>query len=277
MTRHRFFADSELIFRQGLAASILSCAAFGDALADTFVVLPDGSGDFATIQAALDVAVDGDVIELGSGTFLGDGNRDLDYAGKAVTVRSQAGSPAACVLDCEGSEADPHRAVIFDSGEGPGSVLEAVTIRGGASPSGEHGGAVVCIASSPTLRDLVFEENAATGTGRGGAVACSEGAAPTISDSRFERNTAYQGGAVATLDSAPVLNGCTASENSANADGGVLYSLSSGGSISGCVFSDNAAIFGGALFYDNDADALIEGSVFSGNVSDLVGGAIVFS
>jgi hypothetical protein len=277
MTRHRSPAPFQSLLRHGLTASVLSLASVGTGLADTFVVLPDGTGDFATIQAALDAAVDGDVIELGSGTFLGDGNRDLDYAGKGVTVRSQAGSPEACVLDLEGSEADPHRAVIFDSGEGANAVLEAVMIRGGATPSGENGGAIICIASAPTLRNLIFEENAASGTGRGGAVSCSQGAAPTISDSHFERNSAYQGGAVETIDSAPVLIGCTAAENSAAADGGALYSLSSGGRIAGCVFSHNVATFGGALFYDNDADALIEGTVFHDNVSELVGGAIVFS
>lgn len=277
MIRHRSVSASQCVVRQWLGVSVLSLVAVATAWADTFVVLPDGSGDFATIQAALDAAVDGDVIELGSGTFLGDGNRDLDYAGKAVTVRSQAGSPEACVLECEGSESDPHRAVIFDSGEGADSVLEGVTIRGGVSPSGEHGGAIVCVASSPTLRNLILTENAASGTGRGGAVSCSQGASPTISESRFERNTAYQGGAIETVGAAPVLIDCTATENSARADGGVLYSLSSGGSITGCLFSGNVAIFGGALFYDNDADAVIEQSVFQDNVSELVGGAIAFS
>ncbi|MCK4414565.1 MAG: hypothetical protein KAY32_13585 [Candidatus Eisenbacteria sp.] len=54
-----------------LAAS--ACAAG----AETYLVLPDGTGDFPTIQAAIDAALDGDEILLADGTFTGDGNRDL--------------------------------------------------------------------------------------------------------------------------------------------------------------------------------------------------------
>ena len=42
------------------------------AIATTYVV----PGDFSTIQAAIDAASDGDIIELLDGTFMGYGNRD---------------------------------------------------------------------------------------------------------------------------------------------------------------------------------------------------------
>lgn len=258
----------------GIGSAMALC---GVVRADTLVVLPDGSGNFPTIQAALDAAVAGDVIELGNGTFLGDGNRDLDFLGKAVTVRSQSGDPAACTLDCEGSESEPHRGFLFDSGESAGSILEGVTIRGGVSPSNGNGGAVLCIGSSPTLRDLVLVENLASGSGRGGAISCSAGANPAISDTHFDRNSAYQGGALDMTDSAPVITGCIVNGNVAAADGGAFYSLSSAERIAGCVFSANLATFGGALFFDNDSSPVIEGSVFYENVSELVGGAIAFS
>jgi len=37
--------------------------------AATYVVTPDGTGDFPTIQAAIDAAVTGDVIQLTDGVF----------------------------------------------------------------------------------------------------------------------------------------------------------------------------------------------------------------
>ena len=43
--------------------------------ATTYLVNPEGTGDFPTIQAAIDAVVDGDIIELNDGTFTGDGNR----------------------------------------------------------------------------------------------------------------------------------------------------------------------------------------------------------
>ena len=59
------------------------------ASAEVFLVRPDGTGDVATIAEAIDAATDGDVIELADGVFTGAGNRNLDFQGKAITLRSQ--------------------------------------------------------------------------------------------------------------------------------------------------------------------------------------------
>ncbi|MCK4512498.1 hypothetical protein KAW64_12215, partial [bacterium] len=48
------------------------------ATAATYLIEPNGSGDYETIQAALDAVTGGDIIELAAGTFRGDGNRDID-------------------------------------------------------------------------------------------------------------------------------------------------------------------------------------------------------
>ena len=82
------------------SAVILSIFLVSSASAATYVVQPDGTGDFPTIQAAINAVVDTDIIELADGTFTGDGNRDLDYLGKAITIRSQSGDPSVCVIDC---------------------------------------------------------------------------------------------------------------------------------------------------------------------------------
>jgi pectin methylesterase-like acyl-CoA thioesterase len=73
--------------RLSLVFFLLLISTSTPAFAATYVVSPDGSGDFPTIQAAIDAAVDGGIIELTDGTFTGDGNRDIDYAGKSITVR----------------------------------------------------------------------------------------------------------------------------------------------------------------------------------------------
>ena len=78
-----------------------------------------------TIQAAIDEVVDGDVIELIDGMFTGDGNRDMDYLGKALTIRSQSGDPDLCITPC-GALAEEHRGFHFHSNEGPGSVLSGI-------------------------------------------------------------------------------------------------------------------------------------------------------
>ena len=42
---------------------------------------------YNTIQAAVNAAANDDVIELSPGTYTGAGNRDVDFSGKAITVR----------------------------------------------------------------------------------------------------------------------------------------------------------------------------------------------
>jgi len=44
-----------------------------------------------TIQSAIDVAVSGDIIVVDDGVYTGDGNRDIDFKGKAITLRSENG------------------------------------------------------------------------------------------------------------------------------------------------------------------------------------------
>jgi hypothetical protein len=117
--------------------------------ATTYIVDPYGTGDFPNIQAAVDAAIDGDVIELTDGTFTGDGNRDVDYWGKQICVRSQSGDPESCEILCEGTPEEPHRGFAFQRGETNEAVLEGVTIRGGYGPFSEDwfiGGAVYCVA-----------------------------------------------------------------------------------------------------------------------------------
>ena len=61
----------------------------GPRVPDTYIVKPDGSGDYPDIQAAVRATSDGDTVLLASGTFIGPGNRDVDYLGKQITIRSQ--------------------------------------------------------------------------------------------------------------------------------------------------------------------------------------------
>ena len=80
---------------------ILILAAHSTALSEIIYVDDDGSADFDTIQAAIDAAFDGDVVLVAPGTYAGDGNRDIDFGGKAITVKSEAG-PESCIIQCGG-------------------------------------------------------------------------------------------------------------------------------------------------------------------------------
>lgn len=119
-----------LLLAVGLALSVTPAG-----LAEIYLVTPDGTGDFPTIQAAIDAATDGDIVELADGAFAGDGNHNLDFLGKSITLRALNADPERCVIDCHG-EAYPgetHRGLFFRSGEGPGTIVQGITIANGAA------------------------------------------------------------------------------------------------------------------------------------------------
>ena len=60
---------------------------------------------FDAIQEAIDAASDDDMVIVRDGTYTGEGNRDINFNGKAVHLMSEDG-PDNCVIDCEGAEAD---------------------------------------------------------------------------------------------------------------------------------------------------------------------------
>jgi hypothetical protein len=183
---------------------------------ETYVVEPDGSGDYATIQEAVDAAGGGDVIELADGTFTGDGNRDIDFLGKAIAIRSQSGDPTACILHCGGGPDEPHRGCYFHSGEDSRTSIEGVTITGGYAPL--------------------------EGTQRaGGAIRCSEGVSPVVADCIFLRNDADTGGGVFCANASPTLINCQFIENVASMGGGGLISCwESFPDVHGCTFLGNS-------------------------------------
>ena len=69
--------------------------------ATIFTIYPDGSGDYTTIQDALDVAASNDTIRLADGTFTGVGNRELLISQPGLRFESQSGNPTASVLFSE--------------------------------------------------------------------------------------------------------------------------------------------------------------------------------
>ncbi len=192
----------------------------------TFTFNPTGEthvpAQFATIQGAINAAVDGDVIVLADGVYTGPGNVDLDLRGKEITLKAANSASFAATIDCGGSAADPHRAFNFSSGETAATVVEGLTVINGYAAG--DGGAVLCDGTSPTLRGLYFSGNETAGSG--GALHVANGALPTIENCIFSDNTAANGGAVSASGSAVLLEWCTFYGNDA-VNGAALAALAS--------------------------------------------------
>ena len=233
------------------------------------VVHPDGTGDFPTIQAALDAATAGDTIELSDGFFTGDGNRDLDFGGKVLTLRGESGNADVCVLNCQGTSSDTHRGFHFRSGEGPGSIIADLTVWSGWGHYDEftisRAGAVFCEDASPTITRCAFVENRAD---FGGAIVIHGGAAPLIEDCRFILNSAtYEAGAICSRDSVAVeIDGCTFTDNAANIRAGAFLADDFGTPhVIDCTFVRNTAPNGGAAYICGEAEGLFERCTFVSN------------
>jgi len=220
--------------------------------------------DQPAIQNAIDAAEHGDEVVVADGVYTGHGNREIDFLGKAITVRSASG-PANCIIDCQSDPyGERYRGVLFTSGEGRDSVLRGFTIRNGLAP---RGGAIYCENASPVIEGNVITDNGASwpsGSVSGGGI-CAVGGAPLITGSIISHNTAGaviddwnngSGGGIACIDSAARIENCLIVGNFASgwtAGSGGGMKISGGGPvISGCTFSGNSA-FGGHYLGDGGA------------------------
>jgi len=177
----------------------------------------DGPADFNNIQAAIDDANHGDTIIVADGTYTGPGNRDIDFNGKAITVRSQNG-PENCIIDCQGSEADPHRGFYFNSAEDANSILVDFTICNGYA---DKGGGIYCNYSSPKITGCTISANTSI-RWDGGGVYCRNGSSPMITNCTIAHNSAQYGGGIKFVsNSNATISNCTISGNSAEWGGGI--------------------------------------------------------
>ena len=213
-------------------------------------------GPKRTIQAGIDAA--GGTVVVADGVYTGAGNKDLDFGGAAITVRS-ANGPDNCIIDCEGEG----RGFYFHSGEGPDSVLEGMTIRGGYAPSpGGEGAGIVCQASSPTIRACSIADSSAA---VGGGIACGSGSAATIVRCTIAGNWGLLGGGgISCTSSAPaILDSIIACNMSNLGGGGILLDVASP-TIAGCTVIHNTTVgggWGGGILCRNGSSPVVTNSL----------------
>ncbi|MCH9031085.1 MAG: hypothetical protein IIB00_02355 [candidate division Zixibacteria bacterium] len=242
--------------------------------------------DQPTIQEGIDSAFNGDTVLVAAGVYTGIGNRDMDFGGKQITVKSESG-PDFTIIDCQGDTLSPHRAFLFHTGEDSTTKLEGFTIRGGLVVDGS-GAAILCDTASPKISNCRFVRNKChfelVGNeftlAAGGAVVCNNSFA-IFENCVFDSNFAHAGGAlVCDYSSQLTMLGCSFTANQTGPRHVAGFTFSGGGgaiacigssslTLSDCSFSWNAGGAGGALFLHNST-ASFQSCVFESNLANGV-------
>jgi len=233
-------------------ALVLLLAATGSAPAATLHV----PAQYPWIQAGLDAASDGDTVLVADGVYSGSGNHSLRFNGKDVTLRS-AGGPDNCIID----GGDAIRAVSFNTGDGPGAIIEGFTIRNCRSTQGA--GILCSNTAAPRILNNVIIGCTATING-GGGIYCANDAQPLIAGNTIIGNTAANWGGGIRCGRARVIgNSITGNVVTVGLSGyGAGIAVTDGPcEIRGNVISGNQinadSCFGGGIYIDHDVTAVV--------------------
>ena len=253
-------------------------------------------GDFTTIQAAIDVAVDLDTILVSAGTYI----ENINYDGKNIVVHSVEG-PEATIID--GSQNGSCVQIV--SGENESAVLDGFTLTNGTGYQGQTawigGGLVVTNESSPTLINLTVTGNTCTnGTDpAGGGISIGAGSNPYLEGIVITNNTSQWGGGLSIWDSSPTVHDVVISNNHATSGGGgIIIGQEADPVFSSVLVSGNTAILsaggifvhlnssprfnqltvtenigpygGGGMLASNNGNPEIVNSIFWGNIPDQI-------
>ena len=200
--------------------------------------------EIAAIQSALDVAVDGDTVLIAAGTYTGEKNKNLDFNGKAIVVRSADG-PDSTVIDCEWNG----RGFYFHSEEGYDSIVEGLTVKNGYQKY-THGRGILIEDSSPLIIDSNIQDCNSGYITRVGNVSIQQGNSSSIlyNLDHFE-NRGSDGAGIYCVNSNMIVMGCVISGNVNDGMGGGIYVESSDIQIIDCLISDNSAFGEGGGIY----------------------------
>ena len=237
-----------------------------------------------SIQEAIELAQDGDTVQLAPGTYY----EAINLLGKAITVRSGDGcvSGERATIDATGLLSP---VVTCNQDEGRETRLIGLTLTGG---SALNGGGIYCWFSSPTIEDchvignLAFDDGGGIMIGSGHAavrrciiqdnMSLEEGGGvfveysdAFIEDCHIEGNVAkVHGGGICTAhDGSVTITGCTFQDNTADSSGGGLATIDCVTTLTACDFQNNQAYYYGGGYYNNRGSSIVSSCRFESNES----------
>jgi len=273
----------------------------------TYYVATDGSDDndgsenspFATIQAGIDAASNGDTVLVEAGTYV----ENINYNGKNIAVIGE--DRETTIID--GSQNGG--VVTFNSGEDSTTVLNRFTIQNGFkegnegsvfpddysgagifigynshpkimnckiinNTSADEGGGIFINGSSPTLYNLEILNNYAPSFGGGlwcgGNDASSNNSPSNIVANNLlvSNNESETGAGIYIVQSNYQIDVITVNNNSSTSESAGIYTAESNGSISNATISNNISDYGGELFVGLGAAQITNCIVYGSDYTD---------
>ena len=229
---------------------------------DTITVCSSGC-DFTSINEAIDVANNGDIIQLSAESY--QEGTVIDTQGKAITLLGATDKEGRPNSRLNGQ--NTHGVLQCVNNEGPGTVFENLVVQRGFSYNG--GGMNISStppSTGPTLRNCLFANN--TATWRGGGIhnaSLSPNATPSLINCTFAHNHAGNtGGGMTNINSSPTLTNCTFLGNTAENDGGGIDNMfETILTLINCRFEENLP---------NDFDGMIASATFAPTVTGDIDG-----
>jgi hypothetical protein len=165
--------------------------------------------------------------------------------------------------------------VVTGSGTDATAVLDGFTITGGNASAGSphnSGGGLYNDSGSPTLANLIFQDNMAWY----GAAMYNYFADPTITNATFLDNTGVRGGGIYNHESNPTITNALFSNNTTYYGGGGVFNYTnSSPTLTNVAFTGNTATYyGGAMFSKINCNPTIINATITGNTSGNNGGGM---
>lgn len=224
-----------------------------------FIHVPD---DRETIQEAVDIASNGDVVLIHPGTY----HENIVINGGIISLAS--------LYYTTGDEEYIDSTII--NGEGEGCVIrlqniesEATFISGLTLTNGysEYGGGLFLTNSSPSIANCAIVDNEAHTSG--GGLCCMDESYPVITHCIFDLNETNTGGGggIYSENSGPILQNCVISRNNCDVEGGGGIQSNDGvGGLVNCTIAENRSDGeGGAVFCRGTAELDVVNCIFWGN------------
>lgn len=228
-----------------------------------------------TIQQGLDLASNGYTVMVADGTYSGASNRELDFGGKTITLRSQNGYET-CIID--GLQTDSRAVTSIPTG----ATVKGFTMKRFRKYA--DGGAVYIMHADPTIEDCYFEDNWINSTTVAGGAIYMEDSEAVVKNCYFinnhvETGTWEHGGAICidSSDGAEITN-CVFRNNSAIGVGGAIHCCAgTSATIVNCLFDNNSADRSGAIEIYSVGTVKVINCTFTNNHADANGGCFAVS